>query len=98
MSREMRRRVTRNERAEIVRPYELGLAAGVLAEQVEVSKGCVPKSLKAEGVTMRPRGNPGSCTAIANGKTVRNGKREYRTPKQVQIVVMTGRVLDSPSG
>ena len=55
----MRRRVTRAERAEMVRLYESGLAARVVAERLEVSKGCVLKILKADGVTMRPRGNPG---------------------------------------
>jgi hypothetical protein len=56
---EMRRRVTRTERAEIVRLYESGLAGRVVAERLAVSKGCVLKILKAEGVTVRPRGNPG---------------------------------------
>jgi DNA invertase Pin-like site-specific DNA recombinase len=55
----MRRRVTRAERAEVIRLYESGLATRAVAERLEVSKGCVLKILKAEGVTMRPRGNPG---------------------------------------
>lgn len=54
-----RRRVTRRDRAEIVRLYESGLAARLVAEQVGVSKGCVLKTLKTEGIAMRPRGNPG---------------------------------------
>ena len=56
---EMRRRVTRAERAAIVRLYEAGLATRAVAERLVVSKTCVLKILKAEGVSMRPRGNPG---------------------------------------
>ena len=55
-----RRRVTKRERAEMVRLYESGIAAQAVAEQVQVSKGCVLQTLKDEGVAVRPRGNPGS--------------------------------------
>jgi transcriptional regulator of aromatic amino acid metabolism len=57
--RAMRRRVTRAERAEIVRLYESGLATRAVAKRLAVSKTCVLEILKAEGVTVRPRGNPG---------------------------------------
>jgi transcriptional regulator of aromatic amino acid metabolism len=56
----MRRRVTRAERAAIIQLYESGLSTRAVAERLQVSKSCVLNILKAEGVTMRPRGNPGS--------------------------------------
>lgn len=43
----------------MVRLYESGLAAQAVADKVEVSKGCVLETLRAAGVTIRPRGNPG---------------------------------------
>lgn len=54
-----RRRVTRKDRAEVVRLYELGLPARAVAEQIGMSKGCVLKVLKASGVMMRPQGSHG---------------------------------------
>jgi len=62
---EMRRRVTRTERAAIVRLYESGFSTRAVAEQLDVSKTCVLKILKAEGVRMRPRGESGTFTALA---------------------------------
>ena len=43
----------------MVRLYVSGLAAQAVADRVRVSKGCVLKILKQEGVAVRPRGNPG---------------------------------------
>jgi hypothetical protein len=52
----MRRRVTRAERAEIIRLYESSLAARTVAERLDVSMGGVLKFVKAGRGTMRPRG------------------------------------------
>lgn len=54
-----RRRVTRKDRAEIVRLYESGLSALAVAEQAGVSKTSVLNVLKSEGVTVRPWGSRG---------------------------------------
>jgi hypothetical protein len=56
---EGRRRVTRADRAEMVRLYERGLSAATVALQLSMSKGCVLRNLTIAGVTVRPRGNPG---------------------------------------
>lgn len=54
-----RRRVTRRDQLEIVRLYDSGLSARIVAEQVGVSKAYVLKHLKAERMAMRPRGSHG---------------------------------------
>lgn len=55
----MKRRVRRSERREIVRLYESGLASLAVAERMSISKSCVLGILKAEGVNMRLKANPG---------------------------------------
>ena len=54
-----RRRVTQKDRAEIVRLYELGLSAVVVAQRTGVSKTCVLNVLRSEGATVRPQGSRG---------------------------------------
>jgi hypothetical protein len=53
------RRLTRTDRAEMIRVYKAGQSAATVAEQLHVSQSGVLKILKADAVAVRPRGNPG---------------------------------------
>lgn len=53
---EIKRRVTKRDRAEIVRLYTSGMSSRAVADRVGVSKTTVLAALRAAGVPRRPRG------------------------------------------